>query len=441
MKTCYLYLIILLFSISFSDVIKAQETEDEKNPLEEIIKKGFKIPLSEDGRYFTKMGFGTQIWSRYMELNPGATSPAGDAISNDFDILLRRNYMSVFSSLDRITLFAMFAMESQNTHVSTNPFNPYKKSTSFFFYDAFGSYQFHKKHLTMGMGLNMYNGISRYSSASSSSTISADVPLVAVPDLLTTNQGARQMSVFATGKFGKLDYRLALANPFVASTIPVADTAVNTAYEYPKHGISFKGYFNLQLWDQESNVLPFYTSSYLGSKKIFNIGVGFDYNPESCISFDENGERTLHNRLHVAADVFVEYPFKNQSVLTAYASYFLFDYGPNYYLSYGVQDICNRGLAEPQHGTGSAIHTQLAYILPKDFLSFDGKLQFYHMLTYKDFDALNDLAIHHDIGITYYLAGHNVKWTLEYQNRPYFGSSQNLESRKSMIIGKFQIQI
>ena len=63
------------------------------------------------------------------------------------------------------------------------------------------------------------------------------------------------------------------------------------------------------------------------------------------------------------------------------------------------------------------------------------------MLTYKDFDALNDLAIHHDMGITYYLAGHNVKWTLEYQNRPYFGSSQDLQSRKSMIIGKFQIQI
>jgi hypothetical protein len=433
-----IYIVILLSIVSFGNVFAQDE---EEKTLEQIISKGFRINMSDDGKVFAKFGFGTQIWTRFMDLNPGATDPNGMPITKEYDIMLRRNYLSVYSSLDRVTLFAMLAMGSQNAHVSTNPFNPYHKTPSFFFYDAFGSYKIHKKHLIMGMGLNMYNGISRYSSGGSSTTIGVDVPVIAVPDLLTTYQNARQMSVFATGKFGKFDYRIALAKPYVASNIPTSDTASYIAYEYPNHGLSFKGYFTVQLWDQESCAMPFYTSSYLGAKKVLNFGVGFDYNPESTISFDDDGESTMHDRLHIGADVFLDLPFENNSVVTFYASYFLFDYGPNYLISYGIQDICNGGITEPQHGTGSAIHSQLAYVLPEDWIKTKGKFQVYSLMNYRDFDALNEVAINYSLGMNYYIAGHKIKWTLEYQNRPVFDASNNLETRKGLAVGKFQIQI
>ena len=45
-----------------------------------------------------------------------------------------------------------------------------------------------------------------------------------------------------------------------------------------------QGYFSYEFLDQESNVLPFNVGTYLGTKRVFNIGTGFFYNRESMVS-------------------------------------------------------------------------------------------------------------------------------------------------------------
>lgn len=425
---------ILLFLVA-TLALNAQE----KKSLNEILKNGIKFNFTEDGKNFAKVGFGAQIWSRYISLNPGTKDFDGKELKNDFDVSLRRTTFSFFAKLDKFTFFSLIGVSSQPNNRSTSPFTQSKKNAEFFMYDVWGSYNIIPKHLTMGMGLHMYNGLSRYSSATSSACLCADVPIIAASGLLTNFQGARQLGIFATGKFGKFDYRLNLAKPFIADNAPNTNPVTNTTYETSTRNLGVNGYFTYQFWDQESNVMPFTKSTYIGTKKVLNIGAGFEYHPESTKSFHEGNITTIHDKKHFAVDVFMDLPLANNDAITFYAGAFKFDYGTNYLLSYGVMDTYGGGIREPQHGTGSALETQLAYLIPnKDKNAV--RIQPYYTLTYKDFDALNSKALHHNIGSNFFFAGHKIKFGLEYQIRPVFNGA-NLSTYKGMFIGKMAFSI
>ena len=435
---------ILSIIMLFAFTAKAQTTT------EKILKDGIKFNLTEDGKNFAKIGLGSQIWARYTEFNQDVPNKYGDSKSSGFDISLRRTFFSLYTKFDRFTIFSMVGVSSQTDTKSTGAYAG-NKNAEFFLYDTWASYRLIDEHLTMGMGLNMYSGLSRYSSATSSKALSADVPFVACPDLLTTAQNARHLGLFATGKFGMFDYRISIVKPFRADNVKYNDDDSpknDIAFDIPADNLGVKGYFTMQLWDKETHEMPFKASTYIGKKKVLNFGIGFDYQPEATITYSnlhENkdtkkytADSKLNDKLHLAADVFMDLPFKDGSAITFYTGVFKFDYGKNYLLSYGVMDTHSGSIKEPQQGTGFAMNTQIAYLIPSKSAI---KLQPYYTFDLKDYDALNDKALHHNMGMNFFMAGHKAKFGLEYQLRPYFADGKNFDSYKGMGIFKMSFSI
>lgn len=414
-------------------IVFASYCQETKTPLKTLMKNGIKINHSKDGKNFTKIGMGLQMWARYGEYNEESTNEYGESENGEFNISLRRTYISSYTKLNRISVFGMIGIGTQTKYIATTT----NKNAEFFLYDLWGSYNVWKEHMSIGMGLHMFSGLSRYTCASSALSLGADVPYVAVPNLAKGSQAARQLGFFVTGKFGIFDYKMSINQPFEANTIQTITDKINSttiprpdmAFEYPNSNMNYKGYFSLQLWDKESFEMPFKSSTYLGKKKVFNIGIGFDYTHNGSIIYNstiKNGIReypkgvvSINDKLHLAADIFIDMPLPKGDAITFYTSIFKLDYGKNYYMNYDAlkNDKGNKIFGEPRQGTGYASNTQIAYMFAN---KSETKYQAYYIFDYKDYEALEDKVYSHKMGLNIFLAGHKAKLTFEYQLRPYF---------------------
>jgi hypothetical protein len=429
-------IVMLVFVLTvFSFYVYCQEAP--VNPLE----KGVVHNLTDDGKYAIKFGGSIELWARYAQFNPGTKDFSGKLIDNDFDFVLRRITSSTSVKLDRFLFFMAIGLGSQTMAASISPYTTTKPSI--YFYDIFCSYEFVPQYLRIGYGLSLYKGLSRYASASATKTIGADVPMLASPDVITTEQTARHLGVFATGNAGLLSYRLIFGKPFVVNSTNRPNYGIGKAADVPNNNFSYEGYFALQFLDKENNTMPFVPGTYLGKKKIFNIGAGFYYHPHATLSISDAGDTVSHNERHFAADVFLELPVLDGGAFTFYTAVFKFNYGPNYSLNGGTANLyattspAGAGIAEPGFGTGNAISTQVAWMFPKVFGKM-GKIQLYYEGDYRFYKALNDPALHHNIGINYFVFGHQLKFTLQEELRPYFING-NLDSHKGLTILKSQI--
>jgi hypothetical protein len=419
--------------ISFIIVIISLPLFSQEKSLEEVMRRGLIYRLDDEGPRFVKIGFGLQAWARYMEYNPGTLDYQGEPIGEGYDMSLRRTFISMAGMFDRFTFFTLLAMDSQTPEVILGPFG--KKKPEFFFYDTWMSYDIIPKHMSFGFGLNMFNGVSRYASASSSRTLAADPIVIGVPNLITTEQLGRQMSFFLSGQFGIFDFRLALAKPFIADTRPIL--YVPGTYEFPNTNPSVKGYFTFQLFDKEDYKFPFKNSSYLGNGRYFNIGLGFDYHPKSTITYLPLGEQ-INNRLHLGLDIFYDVPVGDLSALTVYLGAFYFDYGEDYMLSYGVMNPFPGAISQIQQGTGTALHLEAGYVLPFRIMN-EHKIQPFIQLTYRNFEAANEPNIHYNTGVNYYFADHHIKTTLQWEYRPIWRESQSKYDYFSSIVMRAQL--
>ncbi|NLA23852.1 MAG: hypothetical protein GX879_02695 [Bacteroidales bacterium] len=407
------------------------------------LEKGLKFNLNEDGKNFIKPGFGTQLMFRYMQFNPGTTDFNGNPINSDFDFAIYRTYFSITGSFNRFTYFVMPAITAQPFTVSTNAGSSGK--TSIFLYDNWLSYQIIPNKLAIGGGLNMYNGISRFASSSSAKTLGMDIPLITTPNLGTTDQSARQLSVFLTGKLGKLDYRMAIAKPF-NNTFPIDNVPpTSAAIDVANKSFSYKGYFNYQFWDQESAMMPFYPATYIGEKKIFNIGVGLDYHPNAVACYGiSHGffppSPTPYHKLAIGADVFLDLPLANSDAISFYSAFYYLDFGYKYLRTFGVMSTYANALNESYVGTGIAVLAQAGYLLP--FALKNGeRLQVYAVAIYNDFEALEKPSLHYDMGVNFFVAGHSLKGTLEWQRRPVYDLSESKYDYKNLAVLRLQVYI
>ena len=398
------------------------------------IQEGIRLKTDKYQTFELNVGIHSQIWMRYMQLNPNTTDNQGNPVSHDVDLLLRQTSFTTHLAFDRYTFFVQTALTPQSHTSSVNSNAPGK--IQFYCYDAWGSIKILNNHLITGAGLTMYNGISRYSSASATKTLTADVPVSALPALSTDDQTGRQLGLFFTGNVGPFSYRTSITKPFVANTIP-ATVEFNKIYFQPNHNFSYKGYFEWQFFDKESNAMPFKTGTYMGQKKVLNLGFGFDFHPDATISYYSDGTFEDFNATHLAVDLFLDYPFQNRSALTFYVGQFWYNYGPNFTTSFGFADIYGNGLSEFLQGTGMSTLLQTAYLLPSKEKS--GRVQPFYELTYRYFEGLNHRLIHHNIGLNYYVVGHKIKGTIQYENRPYYDT--NSIARKSMAIVKVQFSL
>ncbi|HQQ95385.1 MAG TPA: hypothetical protein PLQ93_12575 [Bacteroidia bacterium] len=427
-------------------------------------KDGLKIYLSSDSSSYLKATGYIQVWTRYTDNNPGSALRfgTGTALYNQastFDVGIRRARFQLYGPLNKkVFFYSQFGMNNFS-YLST-------RKQGAFFHDLLAEYAVKERNLSIGTGLTGWSGLSRYASPSIASTLMYDAPLYQQATNDVSDQFLRKLSVYAKGKLSKLDYRLALSKPM---PVQLASVTVDTTLDAKFRNISvfspqpaqlqYQGYFSWQFLDEESNLIPYTTGTYLGKKRVFNLGGGFIQQAQAMRHVDVSNEIVHSQMLLWSLDAFFDYALnrEKQNALTVYACYSDYDFGPNYIRSLGVMNPMNAssnaavnkysgyGNAFPMFGTGNIYYIQGAYLFRKDLLKHLGTLQVYADAMLAQYQALKSTMMVFDGGVNWLIRGHSSKISLNYQNRPVFqqnsstGYGEELKgSRKGMLVLQFQ---
>lgn len=435
MKKIFFMLILLSCT-----VISAQNTPKE-----------LKFNFTEKGDYFIKMTFLNQTWLRYNNNNPGSTlfDVQKDKI---FDIGLRRTRLQLFGQLSKHVFF--YTQLGQNNFT----FNSARKQ-GFFIHDALGEVRVYDKHLSVGAGLTGWSGLARFASPGVGSILMLDAPLYEQATNDITDQFLRKLSIYAKGKLGKLDYRFVVSKPMADQLASASGGNFGPTASFSKlpSKLQYNGYINYQFLDEESNLLPYTTGTYLGKKRIFNIGAGFVHQKDAIWRSDNNGDTLLSALNLVSIDAFLDLPLdkEKQNALTAYTAFQYSDYGKNYIRNLGPMNpmtgttttgasINGAGNAWPTMGTGFTFFGQIGYKFKNDLFKNDwGTLQPYAGVQAFKYDYFNQAAATFDVGLNWLIDGHRSKLTLNYENRPVFNSlsdgTRRVTDRKGTVVLQYQI--
>jgi len=428
---------------------------------------GLKFNLNEDGTKFMRVIAWNQIWMRSSEMNPG-TMIGGEATSTATDIGNRRLRFLAYAQVSkRYMILTHFGINNQTFinggAAGTSGTGGYGagKKPGLFFHDAWNEYAVvlpekdKKFSFTLGAGLHYYMGLSRLTMASTLNFLTIDAPIFNWPLIENSDQFARQVGLFAKGKYGKLEYRLSYNKPYATNLTPTNTTNASNAVAVDNSGMtkwSKAGYFEYQFLDQEANVLPFKVGSYLGTKKVFNIGAGF-YTAPDATKTSVNSTINKHDIKLFSADVFLDMPIgkkENKMAVTAYSVLYDYDFGPNYLRNVGIMNIgsvdpnftgsraiAGAGNAQPTIGSGNIWYTQAGVLLPCKDAKPKIRIQPFGAVTYKDFDALEQSSTQFDVGSNFFLDGHHAKITAQYSTRPVYTSLTN----RSGSLGDFIVQL
>jgi hypothetical protein len=459
MKKNYSIALFLLFSLSaFS-----QGAQDYGS--------GMKFNLNDEGSKYMRFIAWNQIWLRSSQMNPG-TMIGNEPASTGTDIGNRRLRFLAYSQLSkRYMIVTHFGINNQSFTnggaagtAGTGGYGSGKKP-GMFFHDAWNEYALvlpekdKKFSLSLGGGLHYYMGLSRATMASTLNFLTIDAPIFNWPLIENSDQFARQMGMFAKGKYGKFEYRLSYNKPFATNLVPVNMNSAADAIAVDNSGNtkwSKAGYFEYQFLEQESNLLPYKTGSYLGTKKVFNIGAGF-YNAPDATKSSVNSVVSKHNISLFAADVFLDLPVgkkENKMSVTAYSVFYDYDFGPNYLRNIGIMNIgsvdpsftgsralAGAGNSQATIGTGNIWYTQAGVVLPNKAVKPKVRIQPFGAFTYKNFEALKKSSTQFDLGTNFLLDGQNAKITAQYSTRPVYTTVGDISESKGEFILQLQIYL
>jgi hypothetical protein len=458
MKKIFLTIIcaLALHSMAQDKTVAAVHVPEEKEKL--------KINLNEDGSHYFQATFSNQTWLRFNENNPG-TKIDGIEKSQTLDIGLRRTRIQMFGQIaDKVFVYFQFGQNNFNAQYNAAS----NRKNAAFFHDALCEYNLAKGNLLkLGAGLTIANGLSRFSQPSVSSIMTMDVPVFAQATVDQTDQFSRKLSIYARGQIYKLDYRFSLSDPFpITSNGSLAAPASKySSFTSIGRNKQAQGYIIWQFLEHESHVTPYMTGTYLGKKKVFNIAAGMVYQKDAMwhrqTSNDSIGYQDM---MLIAVESFLDVPINREkgTAISAYAGYFITDYGTNYLRYNGSMNPANAttlnssnsitgqgptyGNAFPMFGTGQIGYIQLGYLLPKDFLGSHGQLMPYASSTLAFFDRLQGKNMTlYNAGLNWLIQGHHAKISLDWQNRPtYFldvNTNVQSETRKNSFTIQYQIFI
>lgn len=396
---------------------------------------GLKVKINESGSQYFRLITWHQMWLRYNENNRGSLR-SGSPQSTTTDIGLRRSRFLMFAQLnERFLVLTHFGINNQNA-VSGGYLGIDGKKPQIYMHDAWGDWKVFKEYLHLGIGLHYWNGISRLSNASTLNLMTLDAPIFNWPTIEATDQFARHLGIFMKGKIGKFDYRLSLNEPFATNT--ARSIALDKATYNPNNTAKiYAGYMMYQFLEQESNVLPYMVGSYLGTKKVFNLGGGFHYNQRGMWHFETNPSEPIYNNIALfAVDAFLDLPLheKKKDAITAYLAFYHYDFGPNHVRNIGIMNPSNgstanfslRGNSFPVVGTGSIYYSQIGYVLPQ--FSNRVRIQPYSAGSLAYLEGVKNSQQEQvpvavlDIGTNFYLEGHHSKITINYRARPDYTS-------------------
>jgi hypothetical protein len=432
---------------------------------------GMKFNLNEDGTKYMRFIVWNQIWFRSAQMNPGSMI-GSEPTSTGTDIGNRRLRFLAYSQISkRFMIVTHFGINNQtftNGGASgtsgTGGYGAGKKP-GLFFHDAWNEYtvimpEKNKKFsMSIGAGLHYYMGLSRSTMASTLNFLTIDAPIFNWPLIENSDQFARQVGIFAKGKYGKFEYRLSYNKPYATNLVPTNTTSSNSAVAVDNSGItkwSKAGYFEYQFLDQESNLLPYKVGSYLGTKKVFNIGAGF-YNAPDATKSSVNSVISKHNISLFAADVFLDMPIgkkENKMAVTAYSVFYDYDFGPNYLRNVGIMNIgsidpnfigekamAGAGNSQPSIGSGNIWYTQAGVLLPSKTDKPKVRVQPFGAFTYKNFDALEKSSTQFDLGTNFFLDGQHAKITAQYSTRPVYSNPSTISGAKGEFLVQLQIYL
>jgi hypothetical protein len=434
-KTLKLAGLLLMASPLFMTTVNAQKIKDGK------------LWLNEDGSNYFKVTLISQVWFRHTEMNPGTVINGYSKTRYD-DIGIRRARLQAYGQItDRVFIY---------TQVGLNNFNFLSnRKEGFFIHDVTGEYEVVRKHLSLGAGLTAWNGLTRFAAPSVGSILGLDAPLFEQNTNDVTDQFLRKLSAYAKGKIGKLDYRLVVSNPM--SITKSADYNPNisstSAFSPRPPKLQWHGYFQWQFLDQEANTTAYNTGTYLGTKRVFNIGAGFQYQPDAMWHL-RSGNAVYTAMKNFAVDAYYDAPLsKSGAAISAYAAFMHTDYGPGYIRNQATMNpgtgttdatVLNRwGNGYPAFGTGNLLYGQVGFKFKNDLIGKTTLLP-YASLQYASYDRLKDKMFFWDAGVNWLLSGHTSKITVAYQDRPIYRfipgtSDATTGERKGALIVQYQV--
>lgn len=391
-------LVLLLLSGGYIH-LSAQEVGDKPLP-KDYPYKPIKLNLNEDGSAFVRFLTWQQFWA-VSDLREGEDKRIQSSIRRS-----RFAFLSKFSP--KFQIFMQFGLNSLSAD-NLDALGNNGDGPQMFLHDAWGEYNFSKK-IQVGYGLHYWQGLSRMSNLSTINLVTLDAtrPFVHWNDIGLTNQFARKLGIYAKGTLGEsFNYRIAISDPRSGGGLAEAPTDGTGVAQYGAWTLDeggkrvYEGYLSYSFWDKEGNALPFYVGSYLGNKKVLNIGAGFYSVPKGSVSNPTGDVLDFHNVNHFSVDAFLELPFGvkgENGMLHAYTALYNFDYGPN-------QSNTN---AAVRAATGNVLYGEVGYLLPgKKFMPY---------LSYqtRDYEAEGTDGNSINAGINYFISGHNMKVTGEY---------------------------
>ncbi|GAB3866736.1 hypothetical protein GCM10028824_07730 [Hymenobacter segetis] len=416
---------------------------------------GMKINLSPDGSKYLRFLTWAQMWAQYNENNSN-TIRNGNPRSDQTTFGIRRARLIMLAQLNpRFLTYIDLGIENQTALSGGLPNDPNgtgKRSPNYI-HEAVAEYKVNK-YLSVGGGLNYQVGVSRMTAASTATMMTYDIPVTNFPTLDQTDQFGFFLGFYGHGRIGGFDYRVAIDDAFATNTagnslqLTTANPTglrTNVAQFNPRNTNKiYQGYFSYSFFEKEANLLPFTTGTYLGTKKVFNVGAGFHYNAEGTYSRDQdyviNPGTHTHDIKLFGVDAFYDAPIDTTSntALTLYAVYYNYDFGPNYVRNAGLLNPGSSvavgstgpsnlyGNALPLIGTGHSYYAQAGLLLPKKLLGPKARLQPYVAYLRNEWEGLHDTSGNrksvnvYDAGLNLLLDGHNAKVTLNYRARPDF---------------------
>lgn len=432
---------------------------------------GLKINLNPEGSRSVRFILWDQFWLKHTAMNPGSMI-AGEPVESAWNLGNRRLRMLAAAQIsERYKIILHIGVNNQMFNSggiigsSGTGGNGAGKKPSLFFHDAWNEYavvqpaEDQKFSLSLGAGLHYYLGLSRLTQASTLNFLTLDSPTFSWPLIENSDQFGRQIGFFAKGKYGKFEYRLSANKPFSTSLNPVDAVSANAAVAVDNNGnakMSTAGYFEYQFLDQESNALPYKVGTYLGTRKVFNVGTGFYHNADG-IKSSVNGNITKHDISLFSVDAFADIPVGNpkyKMAVTGYAAYYNYNFGPNYIRNLGTMNpavadpnfvgqtaVAGPGNLQPMIGTGNVVHVQGGVLLPSNAEKPKIRIQPYVALTHKNYEAFDKGSNQVDGGVNWFIDGHHAKVTTQYSTRPVYTSpTANPESKGEFII-QFQIYL
>ncbi|GAA4841978.1 hypothetical protein [Algivirga pacifica] len=396
--------LLFLVQVLFLFPSMGQETKHQQDFPAEY--KPLKLSLSEDGSKYLRFILWNQIWAEDNNLsdniNPSLRIRRSRLLAYA-QISPRFLVLSHFG-LNNLSASNMDPLGSRATNAAT------ANATQIFLHGAWGEFKVsNNEMLYVGAGLHYWNGLSRATNASTLNFVTLDNYRQAWPQLGLTDQFARHLGIYAKGYMGKFRYSVAINDPIHHALGAQDETSLavgDISYSGKKllgeaSGYAFAGYFEYNLLEKEGHKLPYRVGTYMGKKKVLNLGAGFFNHKNGVVKIEEENTAVGGDVNHFAVDLYYDAPL-GKGAINSYVVYYNYHYGFDDY-TLGTT-----------YGSGSSIYGQVGYLLP--FKSTVGRVMPYMAYSVRDYHAFENSGDALQVGLNWFINGHNAKVTLEYKN-------------------------